>query len=178
VGASSLTPVGLPTYVEEDQEAQGQDAPLQGQPRQAPEHGPRLTPRLVRRLFAFALVLPGATACGAVPVSNPIARPSVDGRSLGRPSPDVDPSSPTSTFGGHSSRLADFVAFTRGKHTGARIGFHSIPVLSDGRLVQPVESVGNPSFHGDSSGCIRARPDDASAIRDWLSVGAEVRVVS
>jgi prolyl oligopeptidase len=33
----------LDPYVEEDQEAQGQAAPHQGEPRQAPEHGPRLT---------------------------------------------------------------------------------------------------------------------------------------
>ncbi len=36
--------VTLVGYVEEDQEAQGPDAPLQGEPRQAPQHGPRLRP--------------------------------------------------------------------------------------------------------------------------------------
>jgi hypothetical protein len=35
--------VTLVSYVQEDQEAQGPDAPFQGEPRQAPEHGPRLT---------------------------------------------------------------------------------------------------------------------------------------
>jgi hypothetical protein len=30
-------------YVEEDQEEEGQDAPLEGESRQAPQHGPRLT---------------------------------------------------------------------------------------------------------------------------------------
>ena len=33
----------LVAYVEEDQEAQGEASPLEGQPRQAPEHGARLT---------------------------------------------------------------------------------------------------------------------------------------
>lgn len=84
----------------------------------------------------------------------------------------------TSTFGGHFTNLSHFVAFTRGKRTGARIAFHSIPVLRNGDLVQPEESVGDEDRHGASSGCIRARPDDAIAIWDWLSVGDEVRVVS
>jgi hypothetical protein len=35
-------PDNLVVYVEEDQEAQGPHAPLQGQPRQAPQHGSRL----------------------------------------------------------------------------------------------------------------------------------------
>ena len=40
--------VTLVSYVEEDQEAQGPDAPFQGEPRQAPQHGPRLTkPNLI-----------------------------------------------------------------------------------------------------------------------------------
>ena len=36
--------VTLVGYVEEDQEAQGPDAALQSEPRQAPQHGPRLKP--------------------------------------------------------------------------------------------------------------------------------------
>ena len=35
-------PLALRLYVEEDQEAQGAPAPLEGEPRQAPEHGARL----------------------------------------------------------------------------------------------------------------------------------------
>jgi len=38
------TPVDFRSYVEEDQEAQGAPASLKGEPRQAPEHGSRLTP--------------------------------------------------------------------------------------------------------------------------------------
>ena len=36
-------PVGSRPYVEEDEEEKGAHAPLQGEPRQAPQHGPRLT---------------------------------------------------------------------------------------------------------------------------------------
>ena len=37
--------VALQPYVEEDQEEEGQDAPLEGESWQAPQHGPRLTNR-------------------------------------------------------------------------------------------------------------------------------------
>lgn len=40
---STLAPLGFGDHVEEDQEAQGQDAPFQGQPRQASQHGARLS---------------------------------------------------------------------------------------------------------------------------------------
>jgi hypothetical protein len=84
----------------------------------------------------------------------------------------------TSRFGGHFTNLSHFVAFARGEDAGARVGFHAIPVLRNGELVQPIESVGDLERHGDSSGCIRARPDDAVAIWDWLSVRDPVTVVS
>lgn len=84
----------------------------------------------------------------------------------------------TSNFGGHFSRMTHFVAFTYGKRTGARIAFHSVPTLNDGAFVQPLDSVGEASRRGDSSGCIRVLPDDAERIWDWLSVGDEVHVVS
>jgi hypothetical protein len=84
----------------------------------------------------------------------------------------------TSTFGGHVSRMTNFVAFTHGERTGARIAFHSVPTLTDGSFVQTLESVGDPGLRGESSGCIRVLPDDAASIWAWLSIGDEVHVIS
>ena len=84
----------------------------------------------------------------------------------------------TSGFGGHFSRMTHFVAFTHGKRTGARIAFHSVPTLADGSFVQALASVGDPGERGESSGCIRVTPDDATRIWDWLAVGDEVHVIS
>jgi hypothetical protein len=84
----------------------------------------------------------------------------------------------TSSLGGHRTVLDRFVAFTRGKYRGARIGFHAVPRLGDGTLVQPLESVGSMSLFGASSGCIRVRPADAEAVWDHLSIGDQVHVVS
>lgn len=84
----------------------------------------------------------------------------------------------TSTFGGRSSTLDRFVAFTYGKYQGARIGFHAIPRYGDGTLAQPPESVGSPDRFGASSGCIRLRPEDAVAVWDHLAIGDEVRVLT
>jgi hypothetical protein len=84
----------------------------------------------------------------------------------------------TSSLGGHDTVLEHFVAFTRGENMGARIGFHAVPRLADGTLVQPLESVGSSSLFGASSGCIRVRPADAEAVWDHLAVGDQVNVVS
>jgi L,D-transpeptidase catalytic domain len=84
----------------------------------------------------------------------------------------------TSWYGGHQSTLDRFVAFTRGKYQGARIGFHAVPRLRDGSLAQPLESVGTQAMFGASSGCVRVRPADAVSIWDHLAVGDLVRVIS
>ncbi len=84
----------------------------------------------------------------------------------------------TSYLTGRKSSMTHFVAFTYGKYQGARIAFHSVPTYDDGSYVQPLESVGSPDRLGDSSGCIRVRPDDAVAIWDWLNVGDTVTVIS
>jgi hypothetical protein len=84
----------------------------------------------------------------------------------------------TSTFGGHVSRMTNFVAFTYGERTGARIAFHSVPTSNDGSFVQTLDSVGDPGLRGESSGCIRVLPDDAARIWAWLSIGDEVHVIS
>ena len=84
----------------------------------------------------------------------------------------------SSTFGGHYSTMTHFVAFAYGKNTGAEVAFHSVPVLTDGRYVQPLESVGDPARRGESAGCIRVLPDVAVAIWDRLAVGDLVNVVT
>ena len=84
----------------------------------------------------------------------------------------------SSNFGGHYSTMTHFVAFTRGKYKGARIAFHSVPKLSNGDWVMPLDAVGTEAYHGESSGCIRVLPDDAVKIWDWLSQGDEVHVIS
>jgi lipoprotein-anchoring transpeptidase ErfK/SrfK len=84
----------------------------------------------------------------------------------------------SSNFGGHFSTMTHFVAFTYGKNTGARVAFHSMPVLTSGEFVQPLDSVGDRSRRGESSGCIRVLPDDAVRIWDSLAIGDAVVVLN
>ena len=84
----------------------------------------------------------------------------------------------SSTLTGEYSTMTHFVAFTYGKYQGARIAFHSVPKYSNGEFVQPLDSVGSPEQHGDSSGCIRVLPDDAELIWSWLDVGDTVTVIT
>ncbi|MET0144676.1 MAG: L,D-transpeptidase [Ilumatobacteraceae bacterium] len=84
----------------------------------------------------------------------------------------------TSRYGPRPSVLDHFVAFTRGKYEGARIGFHAVPRYDDGTLAQPLETVGAPELAGASSGCIRLRPDDAAFLFAVLTVGDQVHVIS
>ena len=84
----------------------------------------------------------------------------------------------TSYYGPQPSTLDHFVAFTRGKYEGARIGFHAVPRYGDGTLAQSAESVGTPELFGGSSGCIRLRAEDAAAVYDFLAVGHQVHVIS
>ena len=84
----------------------------------------------------------------------------------------------TSTFGGHMTTLKNFVAFSYGENTGARVAFHSIPILPDGSLVQPIDSVGDLSRRGESSGCIRVALEISQLIWDTLSIGDTVTVLT
>jgi RNA polymerase sigma factor (sigma-70 family) len=45
----------------------------------------------------------------------------------------------TSTFGGHFSYLDNFVAFARGKYSGARVAFHAVPRKADGTPYEPYD---------------------------------------
>jgi L,D-transpeptidase catalytic domain len=84
----------------------------------------------------------------------------------------------SSRFGGHYSTMTHFVAFTRGEKTGARVAFHTVPILTNGEFVQTLASVGTQMRHGDSSGCIRVLPEQGQVIWDWLNKGDEVRVIT
>ena len=70
----------------------------------------------------------------------------------------------SSRFGGHYSTMTHFVAFTRGEKTGARVAFHTVPVLRNGEYVQPLGSVGTQMMYGDiiglHPGAARAGPGD------------------
>ena len=83
-----------------------------------------------------------------------------------------------SRFGGRYSTMTHFVAFTRGEETGARVAFHTVPVLKNGEYVQPLASVGSLMRRGDTSGCVRVLPEQGQVIWDWLQNGDEVRVIS
>ena len=84
----------------------------------------------------------------------------------------------SSTLGGHYSTMTHFVAFSRGKRTGARIAFHSMPKLTNGQYVQPLETLGDPRKRGLSSGCMRMLPADAVKIWNFLRMGDTVRVLN
>ncbi|MGZ4762692.1 MAG: L,D-transpeptidase [Ilumatobacteraceae bacterium] len=84
----------------------------------------------------------------------------------------------SSTFGGHRSTMTHFVAFTRGENTGARVGFHTVPVLTSGEYAQPLDSVGAIENRGDTSGCIRVLPEQGQVVWDWLQIGDAVRVIN
>ncbi len=84
----------------------------------------------------------------------------------------------SSTFGDHFTTETHFVAFTRGENTGARIAFHTVPVLGNGEYVQPLDSVGALERQGDSAGCIRVRPEQGPVVWEWLHEGDEVRILT
>lgn len=84
----------------------------------------------------------------------------------------------TSTFGGHLSYLDNFVAFTYGKYTGARVAFHAVPRTAQGVPYQPYDAVGTPEWHGASSGCIRVLPEQSKVIWDHLRIGDTVTVIT
>ena len=102
---------------------------------------------------------------------------------IGQPDPGTYPvyaksMNASSRLGGHYSTMTHFVAFTRGEDTGARVAFHTVPVLRNGEYVQPLASVGTQLHFGDSAGCIRVLPEEGQVIWDWLQKGDEVRVVT
>jgi hypothetical protein len=84
----------------------------------------------------------------------------------------------TSFIGGRLAYLDDFVAFTKGRFTGARVAFHAVPRTASGELFQPLETLGTAARWGESAGCIRTRPEHARLIFEWLALGDPVVVIS
>jgi hypothetical protein len=84
----------------------------------------------------------------------------------------------SSRLSGHYTTMTHFVVFARGEETGARVGFHTVPVLANGQFVQPLASVGTQLHYGDTSGCIRMLPDEGQVVWDWLQIGDQVHVIS
>jgi hypothetical protein len=102
---------------------------------------------------------------------------------IGQPDPGTYPvyaksMHASSRFGGHFSTMTHFVAFAHGEDTGARVAFHTVPVLRNGEYAQPLASVGTQLHFGDTSGCIRVLPEEGPVIWDWLQKGDEVRVIT
>ena len=102
---------------------------------------------------------------------------------IGQPDPGTYPvyaksMHASSRLGGHYSTLTHFVAFAHGEETGARVAFHTVPVLTNGEYAQPLGSVGTQLRFGDTSGCIRVLPEEGQVIWDWLQKGDEVRVIT
>ncbi|MEQ1872534.1 MAG: L,D-transpeptidase [Ilumatobacteraceae bacterium] len=83
-----------------------------------------------------------------------------------------------SNIGGHYSTLRNFVAFSYGENTGARVAFHAVPILRNGSLVQPIDSVGDLDLRGESAGCIRVAPITAQVIWNTMSIGDTVTVLT
>ncbi|MEO8267273.1 MAG: L,D-transpeptidase [Ilumatobacteraceae bacterium] len=84
----------------------------------------------------------------------------------------------SSRFGGHYSTMTHFVVFARGEESGARVGFHTVPVLRTGEFAQPLASVGTQMEYGQTSGCIRVPPEHGQVIWDWLQKGDQVHVIT
>ncbi len=72
-----------------------------------------------------------------------------------------------------ASTMDYFVRFTKGP-TGAAIGFHDIPVLHSGELIQTVDELGTPLSHG----CIRQAREDAVALWEFAPIGTTVVVTA
>lgn len=66
------------------------------------------------------------------------------------------------------------VRFTRGKRTGAPIGFHDIPRHVDGSYEQTEAQLGQPL----SAGCVRQRRTDAAYLWSFAPVGTTVVVTA
>ncbi len=71
-----------------------------------------------------------------------------------------------------SGSMRHMVRFTQGDN--AAIGFHDIPLDTEGRKVQTQAELGTPQSHG----CIRQWPDDAKALWRFAPVGTTVVVTA
>jgi hypothetical protein len=65
--------------------------------------------------------------------------------------------------------------FAYGNDGNTPIGFHSIPIYYDGRMMHGVDQLGLPIATG---GCIRMHEDDAQALYEWSKIGDRVVVLA
>lgn len=128
---------------------------------------------VVDRRWQRAWLCQGGAVLGVVPVTTAIDQPDPGVYSVYA----MDDRSSSVVFD-RLATLDRFIAFTRGKYEGLRIGFHAVPYFDDGRLLQPIDSVGTLLRAGDSSGCIRVRPEHAEWLYAFLQVGDEIRVIT
>jgi len=65
--------------------------------------------------------------------------------------------------------------FAYGNDGKTSIGFHSIPIYYDGRMMHGVDQLGLPIATG---GCVRMHEDDAEALYEWAKIGDRVVVLA
>jgi lipoprotein-anchoring transpeptidase ErfK/SrfK len=65
--------------------------------------------------------------------------------------------------------------FAYGNDGKTPIGFHSIPIYYDGRMMHGIDQLGLPIASG---GCVRMHEDDAEALYDWSKIGDRVIVLA
>ncbi len=65
--------------------------------------------------------------------------------------------------------------FAYGNDGKTPIGFHSIPIYYDGRMMHGIDQLGLPIASG---GCIRMHEDDAEALYEWSKIGDRVVVLA
>ena len=64
--------------------------------------------------------------------------------------------------------------FAYGNDGKTPIGFHSIPIYYDGRMMHGIDQLGLPIATG---GCIRMHQEDAKALYEWARIGDRVIVL-
>ncbi|MCY4623300.1 MAG: L,D-transpeptidase family protein [bacterium] len=75
-------------------------------------------------------------------------------------------------YGWRGGSMNHMVRFAYGRN-GWRIGFHAIPVRSNGELVQSLDQLGQSL----SAGCVRQRADKAAFLYEWAPIGMPVVVL-
>lgn len=65
--------------------------------------------------------------------------------------------------------------FAYGNDGKTPIGFHSIPIYYDGRMMHGIDQLGLPIATG---GCVRMHEDDAEALYEWSKIGDRVVVLA
>jgi lipoprotein-anchoring transpeptidase ErfK/SrfK len=79
---------------------------------------------------------------------------------------------------GNSNSRVTFDHMTRfayGNDGKTPIGFHSIPIYYDGRMMHGVDQLGLPIATG---GCVRMHENDAQALYEWSKIGDRVVVLA